>query len=116
MRGLLTALLVLGCGDDSTPAHGDASGHDAPTIDAPMADAAPPDASCASIAWVIEDLEPMADSPSMVMDAQGGMHVAFVNGRFTGPLFYGHRPPGGSWSHEMASADTATDSTGIAVD
>jgi len=58
----------------------------------------------------------MADSPSMVMDPQGGMHAAFVHGRFNGPLYYGHRPPGGLWMSEMANPDSATDSTGIAVD
>ena len=68
------------------------------------------------MAWMIDDLEPVADSPSMVMDPQGGIHVAFVHGRFNGPLYYGHRPLGGSWSSEMASPYSATESTGIAVD
>src|SRR5215470_4170055 len=107
MRGILAALLVLGCGDDTVaspdaPISIDApridAMIDAPMIDAPMPDAFMPDGSaaclsvdagtCSSTAWQIEELEPMGDSPSMTVDCQGTLHVAFVNGQFNGPLYY----------------------------
>lgn len=154
MRGILAALFVLGCGDDTLAtapdappvidapridAHPDAAmidaaidapAIDAPMIDAPMIDAPMPDAlvidgsaaclsvdagACTSSAWQIEELEPMGDSPSMTVDCQGTLHVAFVNGQFFGPLYYGHRAPGGAWSSEMVF-NSAVDSTAIAVD
>src|SRR5690349_3078468 len=112
MRGILAALFVLGCGDDTAASPDapnaidapridapmiDAPMIDAPEIDAPMPDAAMADASpCVNPAWQVEELEPMGDSPSMTVDGQGTLHVAFVNGQFFGPLYYGHRAPGGT--------------------
>jgi hypothetical protein len=148
MRGILAALLVLGCGDDTVASPDapatidapridampdaaiDAPAIDAPMIDAPMIDAPMPDAftidgsaaclsvdagTCTTTAWQIEELEPMGDSPSMTVDCQGTLHVAFVNAQSIGPLYYGHRAVGGTWSHEMVF-NSAIDATAIAVD
>jgi hypothetical protein len=41
--------------------------------------------------------------------------VAFINGRSFGPLYYGHRAAGGTWSSGMVF-DSAVDATAIVVD
>ena len=125
MRGILAALLVLGCGDD-TVASPDAPTMDAPRIDAPMIDAAidapidalpdsAPDAHCASAAWTIEQLASVGQAPSLVFDPQGTMHVAFTTG-YLGSISYGQRPIGGAFTTTVLESGQGATSTAIAVD